>query len=193
MDLILVLFGEYKANMFDYLQPPHSSEQKPLISQLRITNENTDTIIDSLSGDGRTSIDEVADRVKLETEVEFADEYSREREIIGKNRDISRALEMNANIKGFCNLPESVVKLEILEEHKGNLFRKPYRIAESLIARADEIISRWWNTGKIVKAPFGTRYNNPITIAAKRDDVTGQMSGIRICLDVRSLNMALAS
>ena len=44
--------------------------------------------------------------------------------------------------------------------------------------------------GKIELAPHGCEYNNPLTVAAKKDD-NGQLLGFRVCLDVRRLNEAI--
>ena len=36
----------------------------------------------------------------------------------------------------------------------------------------------------------GCPYNNPLTVAPKKDD-QGQLTGFRVCLDVRRLNLAI--
>ena len=43
---------------------------------------------------------------------------------------------------------------------------------------------------KSAYAPPGCEFNNPLTIAPKKDE-NGNMTGIRVCLDVRALNNAL--
>ena len=51
-----------------------------------------------------------------------------------------------------------------------------------------------WSAGsqqsKITRAPPGCPYNNPLTVAPKKDD-NGQLTGFRVCLDTRRLNLAL--
>ena len=51
------------------------------------------------------------------------------------------------------------------------------------------MIDRWLKTGKIMIAPPGCPYNNPITVAPKKDE-QGNWTGFRVCLDVRKLNAA---
>src|SRR5688572_8925236 len=73
---------------------------------------------------------------------------------------------------------------------KHRLFRRQYPIAHTLRARVTEVVQRWLQAGKIKLAPVGCQYNNPLTVAPKRDD-QGQLTGIRVCLDIRALNAAL--
>ena len=70
------------------------------------------------------------------------------------------------------------------------LFTQQYTIPHALQDRADEVVQRWISSGKVVKAPIGCPYNNPILVAPKKDE-NGEMTGIRVCLDVRKLNAAL--
>ena len=77
-------------------------------------------------------------------------------------------------------------------EHESRLHRRQYPIAQTLHDAATVIIDRWYSEGKIVLAPPGCRYNNPITVAPKKDE-HGQLTGARPCLDVRALNLALLS
>ena len=83
-----------------------------------------------------------------------------------------------------------MVELWIDETKKHTLYRRQYPIAQSLWSLADEVIKRWFDTGKIVMAPVGCEYNLPLTIAPKKDD-EGKLTGIRVCLDTRMLNTIL--
>lgn len=114
--------------------------------------------------------------------------YSEKRESL--LQDLAEALSINERITGFCNLPESVVKLEIDPSKENSLYTKQYPIAQALREPADLVIQRWFSTGKICLAPTGCKYNNPLTIAPKKDE-NGVWTGIRVCLDVRRLNKAL--
>jgi hypothetical protein len=98
----------------------------------------------------------------------------------------------NEAIAGFCTLPGSQVELIIDESKKHLLFRRQYPIPQTLWSLANEVIKRWYDTGKTVLAPVGCEFNLPLTIAPKKDD-NGQLTGIRVCLDTRILNAILLS
>ena len=100
-------------------------------------------------------------------------------------------LEANAALSGFCNMPESIVQLHVDPEQRGKLFRRQYPIPKALEELAHQVIMRWLATGKIIYAPTNNPFNNPITVAPKRDATTNRMTGIRVCLDTRALNAAL--
>ena len=101
-------------------------------------------------------------------------------------------LTMNESITGFCTLPGSQVELTIDESKKHLLFRRQYPIPQTLWSLANEVILRWFNTGKTMLAPVGCEFNLPLTIAPKKDD-NGKLTGIRVCLDTRILNSILLS
>lgn len=103
---------------------------------------------------------------------------------------IAHVLSVNASVSGFCNVPEAQVRLEIDPAYEDKLWRRQYPIAETLKAAVTAIIERWYAEGKIVLAPPGCRYNNPICAVPKKDD-NGTLTGVRPCLDVRALNAAL--
>ena len=105
---------------------------------------------------------------------------------------IVQALAANAAVDGFCNLAESVVHLQVDESKKAKLYRSQYNVAQSLRPQVDEVVDRWFAAGKTKIAPIGCAYNNPLTVAPKRDD-EGKLTGIRLCLDTRVLNAALLS
>jgi hypothetical protein len=104
--------------------------------------------------------------------------------------DASSHLQINAALTGFCNVPEAEVRLVIDPAYENKLYRRQYPVAESQKAAATVIIDRWFSEGKTMLAPPGCKYNNPITLVAKKDD-HGVVVGVRPCLDVRALNQAL--
>ena len=63
-------------------------------------------------------------------------------------------------------------------------------LVNAAIEAAQATITRWLEAGKITRAPSGCPYNNPLTVAPKKDE-HGQLTGFRVCLDVRKLNAAL--
>lgn len=126
--------------------------------------------------------------VTVATSGELETEFSAERAKLLDN--ISSLLEVNSSLSGFCNVPEAQVTLSINPDYESRLYRKQYTIAQSLIEPTTKIINRWLSEGKICPAPPGCRYNNPITVVPKRDD-SGNVIGVRPCLDVRLLNKAL--
>jgi hypothetical protein len=137
-----------------------------------------------------TPADEQPNRIQVSTPTELDKEYSTKRDVLLK--ELSPLLQENNAITGFCNLAESVVKLEINPELKNKLYRKQYPIAQTLHDPTTAVIDRWFDTGKICYAPPGCEFNNPLTIAPKKDE-SGKMTGIRVCLDVRALNNALVN
>lgn len=141
-------------------------------------------------GAGVIPPEELPVKPELFTSEELEAEYSAQRERILRDPEIIAALDINAGITGFCNIPESVVRLEINPDLKHKLYRRQYKIAAALMPLANEVIERWLQEGKIELAPAGCEFNNPLTIAPKKDD-SGTMTGIRVCLDTRALNNAL--
>ncbi|HVX00490.1 MAG TPA: reverse transcriptase family protein, partial [Candidatus Babeliaceae bacterium] len=115
-------------------------------------------------------------------------EYAPKRQIL-LNR-LAPLLEENASISGFCNLPEAVVKLVVDPTKEAKLYRRQYPVPHAVIAATTVIINRWYNDGKTCLAPPGCRFNNPITVAPKKDD-EGKLTAVRPCLDTRALNQAL--
>jgi hypothetical protein len=166
-------------------------------SDIILTSEQN--VIDGLSelrrnvhdaGAGDVPPAEKPDKMELFTSPELEAEYATNRVVLTNDSDIQEALRINSEITGFCNLPESVVKLEVDPAKRDNLYRKQYKIPYSLIHLADDVIKRWLKDGKICLAPPNCQYNNPLTIAPKKDDI-GKLTGIRVCLDPRALNAAL--
>ena len=126
-------------------------------------------------------------RLELSTADSVKAEYESKRQALAADPELIRALAANDAITGFCSLPDSFLRLEVASEKRVNLYRSQYNIAHSLKLKADPIIDRWLASGKIVKVPTLCRYNNPITIAPKKD-ANGDYTDVRVCLDTRVLN-----
>ena len=90
----------------------------------------------------------------------------------------------------FCNHPDATVKLSVKPEHEDKIFRRQYKMPESLREATREVIHRWFKEGKIVKAPKGCKFNTPLLVVPKYDK-DGKITGIRVCIDVRQLNKYL--
>lgn len=154
------------------------------------------TLVDSLAVSSDASMlgsmptDDLPDRIQLSTPEQLEAQYAAPRQHLLQT--LSPLLATNAAITGFCNVPEAVVRLEVDPADTTRLWRTQYRIAETLRAAATVIINRWFSEGKIVLAPPGCPYNNPITVAPKKDE-HGMLTGARPCLDVRALNQVLKS
>lgn len=104
--------------------------------------------------------------------------------------ELQPLLEQNYAIQGFCNVPEARVYIKIRAEDETKLFRRQYTIPQSLIPLADLIIDRWKQTARIGDAPVGCIFNSPLLIVPKKDE-NGKLTGIRVCLDVRTVNLYL--
>src|SRR6202008_4957364 len=70
------------------------------------------------------------------------------------------------------------------------LYRRQYPIAHNLWQSTTEVVDRWLREGKIMVAPQGCLFNNPLTVVPKKD-AKGLVVGVRPCLDLRQLNKAL--
>ena len=99
-------------------------------------------------------------------------------------------LEKNFASPMFCSHPDSIVHLSVKPEHHSKVYRRQYKMAESLIAPTRVILKRWFEEGKIVKAPIGCKFNTPLLVVPKHDK-DGNVVGIRVCADVRQLNKYL--
>jgi len=149
------------------------------------------TLVDSLavSSDatmlGSIPSDDQPDRIQLFTPEQIETEYAAPRQHL--LQALSPLLAINSAVTGFCTVPEAVVCLEVNPADALRLWRRQYPIAETLRDAATVIIDRWFSEGKIVLAPPGCPYNNPITVAPKMDE-HGKLTGARPCLDTRALN-----
>jgi hypothetical protein len=168
-----------------YIPPATNTNGKPIIASRAVhhVSELTAEI-----GYEELPDSEKPNRPVASTPKELELDYTAKRNILLDK--LAEPLAINEKITGFCNLPESIVKLEIDPSKENSLYTKQYPVAHKLREPADQVIQRWFKTGKICLAPPGCKYNNPITIAPKKDE-NGVWTGIRVCLDVRRLNSAL--
>ena len=90
-------------------------------------------------------------------------------------------LAINRNINGFCNLPDAMVHICVDPQAEAGLFRKQYPIVASCVAGVSACVDRWFAEGKIMLAPVGCAFNNPLLAVAKRDE-NGIVTGVRVCL-----------
>jgi transposase InsO family protein len=199
-DLIPVLFGE--SIPCDFL--PAASEAQPH-ARSSYLSQAFPTVIDDIvplpygaknkmsdmEGVGAIPLEEFPERVSVFTSTEKEVEYSHGRDLIMSDPIIQSAIGANSAIdeRDFCNLPESIVHLEIDESKSQKVYRRQYPVAEVLKPQVTEIIERWFQTGKIKYAPPHCIYNSPICVAPKKD-ADGKLTGVRVCLDVRALNNA---
>jgi hypothetical protein len=80
----------------------------------------------------------------------------------------------------FCTLPESVVELPIPEDQQ--MYIRQYPIPHTLVPIMDECVDKWKQDGVVIRAPINCRFNNPLTMAPKKD-AFGNMTLKRPCLD----------
>ena len=161
-----------------------------------VTVAASSTLVDSLSVSssdsmlGSMPVDDVPEKFHLSTPEQMESEYALPRQLL--HQALAPLLAVNSAITGFCSVPEAVVRLEVDPADAPRLWRRQYAIAQSLHDAATVIIDRWFREGKVVLAPPGCPYNNPITVAPKKDE-NGKLTGARPCLDVRALNQVLKS
>jgi hypothetical protein len=129
-------------------------------------------------------------KVEISTSEEQKQEYEVQRYKLANDPDVIAALAENEKITGFCNLPGAVFHINVDPAKKSSLYRKQYRIEQRLVDKANEVVDKWKASGKVVRAPPNCPYNNPITVAPKKDE-KGDWTLIRVCLDLRAVNEAL--
>jgi RNase H-like domain found in reverse transcriptase/Integrase core domain/Integrase zinc binding domain/Reverse transcriptase (RNA-dependent DNA polymerase)/Chromo (CHRromatin Organisation MOdifier) domain len=187
-DLIGVFFPTGVPAEFIRLQPSKKLRE-PTVRSIDVSDASP-LLIDDMAGVGALPANEAPARAQLSTSPDLEQQYASGRARLMADPDVIQALAENDKITGFCNLPESVVHLDIDPLQKDKLFRKQYPIPESVRPQVDAIIQRWHDAGKIRLAPPGCRYNSPLLVVPKKDD-EGKLTGIRVCLDVRAINNAL--
>jgi transposase InsO family protein len=143
-------------------------------------------------GIGHVPAEELPERASAYTPAELESQYATERNRLLADPAIVEALDVNSRITGFCNVPESVLRLDMDPDRQHTLYRKQYKIPHSLLPAAREVINRWFTQGIIVLAPPGCEYNNPLTMAPKKN-ADGVLTGIRVCEDPRAINAAQRS
>ena len=80
--------------------------------------------------------------------------------------------------------------LSVAKENEQKVYAAPYPIPQALHSTVDECIQRWLQQGRITLAPKNCPFNSAL-LAVKKKDEHGRMTGVRVCLDVRKLNMYL--
>ena len=88
----------------------------------------------------------------------------------------------------FCTIPESMVELPIPKDKQ--IYVRQYPIPHTLIPIMDECVEKWKKDGVVTPAPINCRFNNPLTMAPKKDSF-GNMTLKRPCLDPRHINKLL--
>lgn len=146
----------------------------------------------SNEGLGTVPEEERPERASAFTPVDMESQYASERQRLLSDPAIVEALEINSRITGFCNVPESVLRLEVDPAKRHTLFRKQYPIPHTLLPATREVIKRWDGSGVLGLAPPGCEYNNPLTLAPKKN-ADGQLVGVRVCEDTRAVNAAQPS
>ncbi|MBX9695728.1 MAG: reverse transcriptase family protein, partial [Cyanobacteria bacterium] len=106
---------------------------------------------------------------------------------------IDETLTLNREAKGFCLLPEAVVKLGLSDLRP--IFIRQYRIAERFYTAVDAQIAAWLEKGVIEVVPPSC-YNLPLTVSQKKNFETGlkidDPTNIRVNFDGRELNKRMA-
>ena len=141
-------------------------------------------------GAGDTPMNERPERVQAgdtdlsENSAEFIENHAKLMKIL------ESALETNQRITGFCNVSDSKLHLDIDLSKLSKRYRQQYPVAKALVPLVSMVIQRWLDSGRIKPAPKNCPFNNPLVVAPKKDE-DGLLTGIRVCLDVRALNVAL--
>ena len=99
-------------------------------------------------------------------------------------------LQENAAISKdtFCNVPQSVVKLETPPGVTS--YRPQYTLPEAAMGEVKKQIQEWLADGVIEIAPTSSAWNSPLTLAPKKD-AAGNYVKLRLCLDPRHINQLL--
>ena len=143
----------------------------------------------STDGVGGIPIDEVPNRLLSYTVLVNSDHDRRRVELLMKLAVI-HAKNETGDGSGFCNHPDSVIKLHVNSEDEKHLFRKQYPIPQALLPALNKVLERWRDAGKIKLAPPGTKFNSPLLVVPKKDE-NGKMTKVRVCIDIRQLNLYL--
>jgi transposase InsO family protein len=117
----------------------------------------------------------------------FAEHDEKKKRLLNK---LMPMLVINERFIDFCTHPDAVVTLTVKPEDEPKLFKKQYPMAESLKPAVKEILMRWLSTGKIKKLTQLCRFNSPLLAVPKKDE-HGKMTGVRLCIDIRTLNQHL--
>jgi hypothetical protein len=104
---------------------------------------------------------------------------------------IAEDLKINAALTGFCTGEGSVVTLTVKPDDIKYLYTRQYNIPERVKKDVNDIVAGWVASGRVKVAPDGCRFNSPLLPVPKKDDATGKMSKVRVCIDIRKLNTYL--
>ena len=168
---------------------------RPAVSAVLVSNEYqlredvlrlSDQINDM--GVGNIPNQELPTRVRTSTAETLEKEYSVFRERILAS--LKPLLDKNAAFTGFCSDPEAVLDFTVDKIHEARLFTRQYPLADAWEKSINEILDRWRETGKIIDAPQGCKFNSPLLAVPKKDE-NGEMKGVRVCIDFRQLNKCL--
>ena len=99
---------------------------------------------------GSLAPDDLPDKLQLSTPDELEEQYAL-RSPAAALRSVPVSCS-NAEITGFCTVPEAMVRLDIDSADAPHLWRRQYPIAQTLRDAASVIIDRWFQEGKIVLA-----------------------------------------
>ena len=161
LDLIHSIFDRTKAIPLKYLPRVVETNPRtcsttvtPPVSSIIHTPTASSSSISADAGSGGSPVEEQPIRVLTSTPPELQQQYSTERNRILTSHDIAAAITRNEAITGFCNLPEAVLKLKLDPQLDSptHLYSRQYPLGKRAIDAAQTIISRWFETGKIVRA-----------------------------------------
>ncbi|CEP10406.1 hypothetical protein, partial, partial [Parasitella parasitica] len=89
-----------------------------------------------------------------------------------------------------CNLPDSVIKLDVIPGSVA--WRAQYPLPEAYREIVAKQIKIWLDEGVIVRSASHTRFNHPLLVVKKKDaDGNYSMDKPRVVCDVRKLNSIL--
>ena len=84
----------------------------------------------------------------------------------------------------FCNLPESEISFELIDNKPKYIHQYP--IARALQSVLDEQIQKWKESGTIAPAPPGCQWNSPLMVS-QQPTLNGETK-FRVCIDPRHIN-----
>ena len=133
---------------------------------------------------------EVVESTILSTDTHLTHEYEQKRAQL--LIELEPLLHANRQVTGFCTFEQSVVHIEVDPSKLGTLYRKQYPLPATVTAAVTAKVKDWYAEGRIKLAPMNCPYNSALLAVPKKDD-NGNLTGIRVCLDVRPLNLALVN
>ena len=170
----------------------HSRSVSSAIAAIRVTEEEDGQ--PSLShqigemGVGDVPASELPSKPTASTPAEMEQEYApHRRQVLDTLADL---LRINEALTGFCTADGSTVQLTVKPENEHHIYTRQYPLPQTLETAVDECLQRWLDQGRIKLAPHGCKFNSPLLAVKKKDD-QGRMTGVRVCIDIRKLNMYL--